>query len=146
MPQREAAIHVDTLAIEGGLFTAEWLTKVAAQQAPAQADADYGVRAGFTLREEIALAWRSAQALWSQFNAARAQPHHDAWAVTQRFTTELLRQCFAFQLQQATHPRVIDERHYPVPFSALGGRVPVVLSPHDEAKPLDSAQERLGDN
>lgn len=146
MPQREAALHVDTLAIEGGLFTAEWLTKVAAQQAPAQADADYGVRAGFTLREEIALAWRSAQALWSQFNAARVQPHHDAWAVTQRFTTELLRQCFAFQLQQATHPRVIDERHYPVPFSALGGRVPVVLSPHDEAKPLDSAQERLGDN
>jgi hypothetical protein len=146
MPQREAALHVDTLAIEGGLFTAEWLTKVAAQQAPVQADADYGVRAGFTLREEIALAWRSAQALWSQFNAARAQPHHDAWAVTQRFTTELLRQCFAFQLQQATHPRVIDERHYPVPFSALGSRVPVVLSPHDEAKPLDSAQERLGDN
>jgi hypothetical protein len=146
MPQREAALHIDTLAIEGGLFTAEWLTKVAAQQAPAQADADYGVRAGFTLREEIALAWRSAQALWSQFNAARAQPHHDAWSVTQRFTTELLRQCFAFQLQQATHPRVIDERHYPVPFSALGGRVPVVLSPHDEAKPLDSAHERLGDN
>ena len=146
MPQREAALHVDTLAIEGGLFTAEWLTKVAAQQAPAQADADYGVRAGFTLREEIALAWRSAQALWSQFNAARVQPHHDTWAVTQRFTTELLRQCFVFQLQQATHPRVIDERHYPVPFSALGGRVPVVLSPHDETKPLDSAQERLGDN
>ena len=51
MPQREAALHVDTLAIEGGLFTAEWLTKVAAQQAPVQADADYGVRAGFTLRE-----------------------------------------------------------------------------------------------
>lgn len=146
MPQREAALHVDTLAIEGGLFTAEWLTKVAAQQAPAQADADYGVRAGFTLREEIALAWRSAQALWSQFNAARVQPQHDAWAVTQRFTTELLRQCFAFQLQQASHPRVIDERHYPVPFSALGGRVPVVLSPHDETKPLDSAHERLGDN
>ena len=146
MPQHEAALHIDTLAIEGGLFTAEWLTKVAAQQAPAQADADYGVRAGFTLREEIALAWRSAQALWSQFNAARVQPHHDAWAVTQRFTTELLRQCFAFQLQQATHPRVIDERHYPVPFSALGGRVPVVLSPHDEAKPLDSAHERLGDS
>ncbi len=146
MPQREAALHIDTLAIEGGLFTAEWLTKVAAQQAPAQADADYGVRAGFTLREEIALSWRSAQALWSQFNAARAQPHHDAWAVTQRFTTELLRQCFAFQLQQATNPRVIGERHYPVPFSALGGRVPVVLSPHEETKPLDSAHERLGDN
>ena len=146
MPQREAALHIDTLAIEGGLFTAEWLAKVAAQQAPVQADADYGVRAGFTLREEIALAWRSAQALWSQFNAARAQPHHDAWAVTHRFTTELLRQCFAFQLLQATQPRVIDERHYPVPFSAIGGRVSVVLSPHDEAKPLDTSHERLGDN
>lgn len=146
MPHQPLELHADTIAIEGALFTAEWLGKVAAQQAPAQADVDYGVRAGFTLREEIALSWRSAQALWRQFDAARAQPGHDAWGVTQRFVGELLRQCFGFQLVQSGEPWVIAERRYPVTLTAAGGAVPVVVSPHDEARPLDTAQERLGDN
>ena len=146
MPQATPTLHSDTLGIEGGLFTAEWLAKVAAQQAPMQADADYGVRAGFNVREEIGLAWRSAQALWRQFDQARQQPGHDAWGITQRWATELLRQCFAFQLTQHTAPTVVAERHYPVPYSAMGARVPVVVSPHDEAKPLDTAHDRLGDN
>ncbi|MCU0919417.1 MAG: SAM-dependent DNA methyltransferase [Burkholderiaceae bacterium] len=146
MPQATPTLHSDTLAIEGGLFTAEWLAKVAAQQATMQADADYGVRAGFNVREEIGLAWRSAQALWRQFDQARQQPGHDAWGITQRWATELLRQCFAFQLTQHTAPVVVAERHYPVPYSAMGAHVPVVVSPHDEAKPLDTAHDRLGDN
>ncbi len=146
MPQATPTLHTDTLAIEGGLFTAEWLAKVAAQQALMQADADYGVRAGFNVREEIGLAWRSAQALWRQFDQARQQPGHDAWGITQRWATELLRQCFAFQLTPHTAPLVVAERHYPVPYSALGARVPVVVSPHDEAKALDTAHDRLGDN
>jgi N-6 DNA Methylase len=145
MPQREATFHIDTLAIEGGLFTAEWLAKVAAQQAGAQTDADYGVRAGFSLREEIALAWRAAQALWSRFDAARKLPGHDAWGTTQRFVVDLLRQSFAFQLAPATAPRRFADHNYPVPFTALAGRVPLVLSPHDETKPLDAAHEHLGD-
>ncbi|MBI3157282.1 MAG: SAM-dependent DNA methyltransferase [Burkholderiales bacterium] len=146
MPQATPTLHSDTLAIEGGLFTAEWLAKVAAQQAPLQNDADYRVRAGFNVREEIGLAWRSAQALWRQFDQARQQPGHDAWGITQRWATELLRQCFAFQLTPHTAPTVVAERHYPVPYSAMGARVPVVVSPHDEAKPLDTAHDRLGDN
>jgi len=146
MLQTATALHADSLSIEGGLFTAEWLAKVAAQQAPAQLDADYAVRAGFNVREEIGLAWRSAQTLWRQFSLARQQPGHDAWGVTQRFSTELLRQSFAFQLVQHTAPLVLAERHYPVPFSAFAGRVPVVISVHDEARPLDTAQDRLGDN
>lgn len=139
-------LHVDTLSIEGALFTAEWLAKVAASQATLQTDADYGVRAGFNLREEIGFAWRSAQSLWRQFDQARQQPGGDAWGISQRFATELLRQCFAFQLTQHSTPMVVNERNYPVQFSALDAHVPVVVSPHDEAKPLDTAQDRLGDN
>ena len=146
MHQTDTALHSDSFSIEGSLFTAEWLAKVAAQQAPAQTDADYDVRAGFNVREEIGLAWRSAQSLWRQFSLARQQPGHDPWGVTQRFSTELLRQCFAFQLVQHTVPQVQAERHYPVPFSAFAGRVPIVVSLHDEARPLDTAQDRLGDN
>jgi hypothetical protein len=146
MPQTTSSLNTDTLSIEGGLFTAEWLGKVASQQAPVQSDADYAVRAGFNVREEIGLAWRSAQSLWRQFDQARNLPGHDAWGITQQWSTELLRQCFAFQLTQHTDPVVVDERNYPVPYSALNGRVPVVVSPHDEAKALDTAQDRLGDN
>lgn len=146
MARTSTVLHVDTLSIEGALFTAEWLAKVAASQAALQADADYGVRAGFNLREEIGFAWRSAQSLWHQFDQARQQPGGDAWGISQRFATELLRQCFAFQLTQHSTPMVVSERNYPVQFSALDGHVPVVVSPHDEAKPLDTAHDRLGDN
>ena len=146
MPQNTFSLNTDTLSIEGGLFTAEWLGKVASQQAPVQSDADYAVRAGFNVREEIGLAWRSAQSLWRQFDQARNLPGHDVWGITQQWSTELLRQCFAFQLTRHTTPVVVDERNYPVPYSALNGRVPVVVSPHDEAKALDTAHDRLGDN
>jgi hypothetical protein len=146
MARTSTVLHVDTLSIEGALFTAEWLAKVAATQAALQTDADYGVRAGFNLREEIGFAWRSAQSLWRQFDQARQQPGGDAWGISQRFAMELLRQCFAFQLTQHSNPMVVAERNYPVPFSALDAHVPVVVSPHDESKPLDVAHDRLGDN
>jgi SAM-dependent methyltransferase len=146
MARTSTVLHVDTLSIEGALFTAEWLAKVAATQAALQTDADYGVRAGFNLREEIGFAWRSAQSLWRQFDQARQQPGGDAWGISQRFAMELLRQCFAFQLTQHSNPMVVAERNYPVPFSALDAHVPVVVSPHDESKPLDVPHDRLGDN
>jgi hypothetical protein len=146
MSRTSTVLHVDTLSIEGGLFTSEWLAKVSAQQAAMQADADYGVRAGFNLREEIGLAWRSAQTLWRQFDQARQQPNSDAWGISQHFAAELLRQCFAFSLSKQTKPIVIAERNYPVQFSTLNGHVPIVISPHDEVKALDVAHDRLGDN
>jgi hypothetical protein len=146
MSRTSTVLHVDTLSIEGGLFTSEWLAKVSAQQAAMQADADYGVRAGFNLREEIGFAWRSAQTLWRQFDQARQQPNSDAWGISQHFAAELLRQCFAFSLAKQTEPIVIAERNYPVQFSALNGHVPIVISPHDEVKALDVAHDRFGDN
>ena len=146
MSRTSTVLHVDTISIEGGLFTSEWLTKVSSQQAAMQADADYGVRAGFNSREEIGFAWRSAQTLWRQFDQARQQPNADAWGISQHFSTEFLRQCFAFSLTKQTTPIVIADRNYPVLFSALEGHVPIVMSPHDEAKALDIAHDRLGDN
>jgi len=146
MSRTSTVLHVDTLSIEGGLFTSEWLAKVSAQQAVMQADADYGVRAGFNLREEIGFAWRSAQTLWRQFDQVRQQPNSDAWGISQHFATELLRQCFAFSLTKQALPIVIAERNYPVQFGALNGHVPIVISPHDEVKALDVAHDRLGDN
>lgn len=144
---------IDTLSIEGSLFTGEWLAKVSALQAQRQADADYAVRAGFNLREEIALSWRSAQALWGRFHHARHQlsvqgagPSRQSLEHTQRFVADLLRQCLGFDLETVTTPWLHNGRSYPVTFSALGGKVPLVVSPFDEAKPLDTAHDVLGDH
>jgi hypothetical protein len=136
----------DTISVVGGLFTPEWLARVAALQAPQQTDADYGVRAGFTLREEIGLAWRSAQALWRQFDQVRMQPGHDAWGVSRRFVIELARQCFGLPLVPQAHSLQQAGQSWPVAAVAHGGRVPLFVSPHHEPKPLDSTHEGLGDS
>lgn len=147
MKRNEAQLQFDTLSIEGGLFTAEWLGKVASFKAPSQTDADYAVRAGFSTREEIAFAWRSAQHLWGQFKAARQPSGADTWAVTQRFISELLRQSFGFtNLHAAEHPEEIEGRRYPVSYFAVGQSVPLVVSVCTEAKLLDTPHDRLGDN
>lgn len=147
MKRNEAQLQFDTLSIEGGLFTAEWLGKVASFKAPSQADTDYAVRAGFSTREEIALAWRSAQHLWGQFKSARQPSGADTWAVTQRFVTELLRQSFGFtNLRAAEHPQELDGRHYPVGHLAVDHSVPLVISTCTEPKLLDTPHDRLGDS
>lgn len=147
MKRNEAQLQFDTLSIEGGLFTAEWMGRVASFKAPGQTDADYNVRAGFEKREEIALAWRSAQHLWGQFKAARQASGIDAWGVTQRFVTELLRQSFGFaNLRAVEYPQEIDGRRYPVGHFALDQSVPVVISPCAEPKLLDTPHDRLGDS
>lgn len=147
MKRNEAQLQFDTLAIEGGLFTAEWLSKVASFKAPSQTDTDYAVRAGFSTREEIALAWRSAQHLWGQFKSARQPSGADTWAVTQRFVTELLRQSFGFtNLRAAEQPQELDGRHYPVGHFAVGHTVPLIISACTEPKLLDTPHDRLGDS
>lgn len=147
MNRNEAQLQFDTLSIEGGLFTAEWLGKVASFKAPCQTDADYTVRAGFSTREEIAFAWRSAQHLWGQFKAARQPSGADAWTVTQRFVSELLRQSFGFtNLHAAEHPQEIEGRRYPVGYFAVGQSVPLVISVCTEPKLLDTPHDRLGDS
>lgn len=147
MKRNEAQLQFDTLSIEGGLFTAEWLGKVASFKAPGQTDADYAVRAGFSAREEMAFAWRSAQHLWGQFKAARQPSGADTWAVTHRFVSELLRQSFGFSgFRSAEHSQEIEGRRYPVGHFAVGQSVPVIVSVHTEPKPLDTPQDCLGDS
>ncbi|APV51635.1 hypothetical protein BWI17_19225 [Betaproteobacteria bacterium GR16-43] len=143
MARPDSRIQFDALAIEGGLFTADWLGKLASFAAPMQAEADYGVRAGFTIREEIALAWRAAQALWAQFAVARATAVHDSAAVSQRFSSELLKQAFGFSLD-AMAPQVADGRLFPIRYFAFDGTVPVVIGSH--AMTLDESDPYFGDS
>lgn len=125
--RREAQLAFEALSIEGGLLSAEWLSKVAQLSAGHQSEADYCVHKGLNLRDEIGRYWRIAQALWTELASGRAAG--DGAELSRRFVLSLLRDCFGFASIEAVEPVVIDERRYPIGHAALGGRVPVVIAP-----------------
>lgn len=139
----EATLQFDALALEGGLFPPEWLGKVAALEAPAQEPADYGIKKGLELRDEITRYWRIAEALWSEFAAARSQPGHDPHAVARSFARQLLADVFDFEDLRDGGIREIDGRRFPIDLEGLGGRVPVVVGSADAS--LDDSVPRHGD-
>ena len=133
----------DALTIEGGIIGADWLGKVAQLQAASQEADDYRIPKGLEIRDEIARAWRIAQACFQDLEAGRAS-RGDARALAERFVEALLRDAFGFASLARTAPRTIGDRVYPVRFFALGDRVPVVVAPVDAG--LDAPLPELGDD
>jgi hypothetical protein len=121
-------IGFDALAIEGGLLSPEWLSQVAQLKASQQAEADYDVPRGLNLRDEIGRYWRVAQAAWTDFSAG-TKAKADPVVVAEAFVTRLLKDGFGFTTLVRCEPALLGERLYPVGFSALDGRVPVVIAP-----------------
>lgn len=124
----DALIGFDALAIEGGLLSPEWLSQVAQLKASQQAEADYDVPRGLNLRDEIGRYWRVAQAAWADFSAG-SKAKADPVVVAEAFLTRLLKDGFGFTTLVRCEPALLGERLYPVGFSALDGRVPVVIAP-----------------
>lgn len=139
---REAQLAFDALSIEGGLLSPEWLSKVAQLQAGAQAEADYRIPKGLNLRDEIGRFWRIAQAHWADFQSGRAAKA-DSKSVSERFVVALLRDALGFSSLAAVQAAVVADRTYPIGHAALGGRVPVVVSPAERG--LDSPATVFGD-
>lgn len=137
----QAGLAFDALSIEGGLLGPEWLAKVADVKATAQEPADYRVPKGLHIRDEIARAWRIAQACWQELEAGRASGG-DAGALAERFVEALLKDAFGFASLTRAAPRAIGERVYPIRFFALGDRVPVVVAPAGAG--LDTPLPELG--
>jgi hypothetical protein len=138
-----ARIQFDALTLEGGLLPAEWLGRVAALDAPAQAPTDYGVPKGLQLRDEIGRYWRIAEALWAEFASGRTQPGHDAAGAARAFIRQLLTEVLGFGELAPGGEVEAGGRRFPVTFQALGGRVPVYVGAPGER--LDDAVMRHGD-
>lgn len=138
----EAQLGFEALSIEGGLLSPDWLSRAAQLQAGQQSDADYRVPKGLNLRDEIGRYWRIAQAHWAELAAGRASGG-DARALSERFVPALLRESFGFFSLAAVEPVVVAGRIYPIGFSALGVRVPVVIAPAGAG--LDSLAPAFGD-
>jgi hypothetical protein len=115
------------LTLEGNLISPAMIAAIDRREAPEQAEADYGLRKGISIRDEIALAFRVGEAHYADFlKAGEASA-----AATTRFVRDLLRETLDFS--------DIDEESGPVAFSAGGGRVPVVVVPPADALDRRSA-------
>jgi hypothetical protein len=120
-----AALAFDALTVEGALIAPAMLARIAERNASGQADADYNVPKGVTLRDEIARYFRIGQALFTDLFASAAP----SAAATTRFVEALLRDVFGFSDISQTGMRTLGDRAYPVTLEARGGRVPVVVFP-----------------
>jgi hypothetical protein len=139
---RQAQLAFDALAIEGGVLSPEWLSKVAQLQAGSQSESDYRVPKGLNLRDEIGRYWRIAQAHWVEFAQGR-KANGDGKALAERFVTSLLRDAFGFASLRAIEPILIAGRAYPIGHAANDGRVAVVIGPADGG--LDTPSLEFGD-
>lgn len=139
---REAQLAFESLSIEGGLLSPEWLSKVAQLQAGSQTEADYRIHKGLNLRDEIGRYWRIAQAHWADFKGGR-DAKADPLATSKRFVVSLLRDSLGFKSLSDVAPVVVAGRSYPIGHSALGGLVPVVVAPQSSG--LDTLAPAFGD-
>ena len=125
--RHETQIAFETISIEGGLLSPEWLARVAQLGASHQKEADYRIPKGLNLRDEIGRYWRIAQAHFREFAAARAAGQNDR-PVAERFVLALLREVLGFGTLLAVEPVAVGERSYPIGFAAVAGHVPVVVA------------------
>lgn len=139
---REAQLAFESLSIEGGLLSPEWLSKIAQLRAGTQSEADYRIPKGLNLRDEIGRYWRIAQAHWADFKAGR-EGRADAEAISLRLVVSLLRDALGFVSLVEVQAAVPGGRSYPVGHTALGGLVPVVVAPHGSG--LDTLHAAFGD-
>ena len=109
-----------SLALEGNLIAPAMVARIDRREASEQAEDDYGVRKGLTIRDEISLAFRVGQAHFDAF-AKDGAPSVEA---TRRFARDFLEQTFGFD--------DLDDASGTVACIA-GGRVPVVVVPPSES-------------
>src|SRR5690606_12362127 len=109
-----------SLTLEGNLLAPAMVARIERQEAGEQEPADYGLRKGLTLREEISYAFRVEQSHYDDF-ARLDTPSAEA---TRRFLRGFLAETFGFHDLEPAKP--------PLAFLS-GGRVPVVVVPPGES-------------
>jgi hypothetical protein len=135
---RKSELAFDAIILEGSLISPAKLAEVADRKASEQADTDYHIPKGLTLRDETARYFRIGQALFRELFAGS----HPSQQAAVRFTQELLRDVFGFtDIVPVTGPKVNGDRTYIVSLEALNGRVPVVVVPPSDD--LDHASSHL---
>lgn len=108
-----------SLTLEGNLIAPAMIAGIDRRQAPEQTEADYRIRKGLTIREEISTAFRVGQSHYDAF-AKLQNPSAEA---TRRFVRDFLAETFGFDDLAPADGAVAF---------LSGGRVPVVVVPPGE--------------
>ncbi|MBZ9857064.1 N-6 DNA methylase [Mesorhizobium sp. CA13] len=137
MKKKPIALEFSALQIEGNLISPAMLSAVDRQAAGDQAEADYGVPKGLTIRDEVARYFRIGQALFADFAKAETPSSR----ATTRFVEQLLGQVLGFSDITHVGSRTEDGRLFAITLEALSGRVPIVVVPPTDD--LDHASESL---
>ena len=137
--RRHQRLTFPAIEIVGGLLTPEIVTRLAEPDGGAGTRKGYGIPEGLDLRDEIARAFRIAEAQWSRFEAAReGQPF-----AARGFVDPLLREVFGFKdlspVPTVTKGAGDGARIFPIGHAAGDGRVPVVVAPV-----VDTGRHRTG--
>ena len=144
MPRRSSdSLIFDSLRLEGGLFIPAVLEKAARGDLPDQrAAADYSLPAGLSLLDEQGRAFRIASALARTFEPVRARTDVDAHRATSGFFIHLLRDVLGYaDVTVCKEPVPHGDRAFPITALACGGRIPIVVAPHNLE--LDTPDERF---
>lgn len=134
---KNTALAFEAISVEGALIAPAMLSRIAAQTAEGQKEADYQVKPGLTLREEISRYFRIGQAQFKTFCASETPSPF----ATVKFVEDLLRDVFGFADLQRVGQRNVGDQVFAVTLEALEGRAPVVVVPPSD--PLDRASEHL---
>jgi hypothetical protein len=133
---RAAPVAFDAISVEGALIAPAMLARIAQHQTGGQAETDYAIPKGLTLRDEIARYFRIGQAMFKDLTAGETP----SLAATTRFAEKLLRDAFGFTEIARVGIRTVGERQFTITLEALCGRVPVVVvQPVDETGSLSGA-------
>jgi hypothetical protein len=135
--RKSASALFDAITLEGNLISPAILARIAAREAGSQAEADYSVPKGLTLRDEIARYFRIGQALFADLFASPTP----STGATIAFVEGLMRDVFGFSDVCRVGTRLQGERVFAVTLEGRGGRVPIVVVPPSDD--LDHATVHL---
>jgi len=147
MPRPVSMLAYECLSVEGGLFPAEWFGKLAQASLPEMDAEHYRLPAGLQLRDEISRAWTISRTWWQRYAKVRdgqGVEGPQAASAAASFVAGWLREGLGFQtLTASVSPLVVHGRAFPLTFTALGGRVPILVASWGES--LDATIDRLKD-
>ena len=126
---RQAALNLPTLKLEGGLLLPDLLEKAAQGRAQDQTEADYGVPKGVKLKDEYSRAFQIACAQWQHFAAQLERTDVDAHRLTVGFIGELLRDALGYSLLRPSSAVQVGGLGYPVSF--IAGHLAILVTPHN---------------
>ena len=131
------------LKIQGGILPPEFLQTVAAQKAPHQAGADYGLSKSLVLKEELARYWLIASDFYRRYSERRARRDLKASQVgVDEWLVPLFSSLLGYDDLATANITTLGDQVFKLTHRACGDAVPLLLVTHDFD--LDKANPRFG--